>query len=665
MSLAALPLAARGKKRTVDRARSLPGLLSLLLISALAPQGIGQGAPRVPGLVARQVAAPPADILSGLLKLPEPEAGAVRSRAALLAVDWTRADSATHGQAEWIYRSRLPLAAGGLGLALVGPGADRWEVQLRGPGRDLDLREMSGATVGFERRAQALEGELAGWSAQRFDVEQISSGIFEVILRSPQVDRDLVPGPGFLVVRDQSPLSAAAFLTTHARVAGRPIGINAQVELDGTSDADGGGLRGQVLAGVVTRALARVEGPFGEKVIELFDDGQHDDGAVGDGRFGGWLPRELSGQVQARIDLTGSWNGEPFRRTTGLVASISEPLLELTGRVSTEVEDANRLRLDLEALPLDGPRRVQVSAEVWGRDSAGQPVPIAWLSRMEEPVLDGGVWQLPLWLDAGWFAASRAAPPLELRGVRIQDPNHHAVLAAADRMAVPNGSLPPMAGYGVGTINASMLSGIQASSPLGPFRRRDVFAPNVQPGLMLTHGYCSSGTVWPDSDFSEPKLQFLDLNQNRSHDEFAQALALQGAGFDSFGVIGHSQGGPAALHLLTFYESPLDQAKGPRRIQSVGSPYQGTPLAALGFFACGVNDDLTPGGASLWLAGIPSAFRDEVYTGPRQTRASSPAACSPTSCSAIQRTEPPSVSGASSWAATTWGTTSAGVTRPA
>jgi pimeloyl-ACP methyl ester carboxylesterase len=131
--------------------------------------------------------------------------------------------------------------------------------------------------------------------------------------------------------------------------------------------------------------------------------------------------------------------------------------------------------------------------------------------------------------------------------------------------------------------------------------------------LLLSHGYCSSGSIWPPADFTPPKLVFLDPNANRTNDEFAQLLAAAGAGKNSFGFVGHSQGGLAAVHLLTYYQSGLDYASGPRRIQSVASPYQGTPLASLGFFACGVNNDMTTSGAPVWLAGIPSWARNEVF----------------------------------------------------
>jgi hypothetical protein len=48
-------------------------------------------------------------------------------------------------------------------------------------------------------------------------------------------------------------------------------------------------------------------------------------------------------------------------------------------------------------------------------------------------------------------------------------------------------------------------------------------------------------------------------------------------------------------------------------IQSVASPYQGTPLASLGFFSCGVNNDMTASGSATWLAGIPTWARAKVW----------------------------------------------------
>ncbi|MCB1034776.1 MAG: conditioned medium factor, partial [Acidobacteria bacterium] len=85
-------------------------------------------------------------------------------------------------------------------------------------------------------------------------------------------------------------------------------------------------------------------------------------------------------------------------------------------------------------------------------------------------------------------------------------------------------------------------------------------------------------------------------------------------------IVAHSQGGAASLHLYTYYWSGLDNASGPRLIQSVGTPYQGTSLAGnlaiLGQIfgaGCGTNYDLTYDGASAWLSNIPTWARNQVW----------------------------------------------------
>jgi pimeloyl-ACP methyl ester carboxylesterase len=112
-----------------------------------------------------------------------------------------------------------------------------------------------------------------------------------------------------------------------------------------------------------------------------------------------------------------------------------------------------------------------------------------------------------------------------------------------------------------------------------------------------------------------PGKFFHDVRESRSHDEFARLLdAFGDANYDNAGcsIIAHSQGGAAALHLYTYYWSCLDDAGNVRLIQSVGTPYQGTPLAGnialLGNIfgvGCGYNYDLTYNGAAGWLSGIP------------------------------------------------------------
>jgi len=138
--------------------------------------------------------------------------------------------------------------------------------------------------------------------------------------------------------------------------------------------------------------------------------------------------------------------------------------------------------------------------------------------------------------------------------------------------------------------------------------------------LMLVHGYCS-GDVWDGTHFTNA-VKFEDYKASRSQDQFALRIKQFGEslGLPSYGIVGHSQGGLASLHLKSYYWSGLDTAKGERLIQSVGSPYKGCSLAGGladlgGLFGvgCSSNSDLAPNGAQVWLAKVPKAPQDSVF----------------------------------------------------
>merc|ERR1719330_1506109 len=135
---------------------------------------------------------------------------------------------------------------------------------------------------------------------------------------------------------------------------------------------------------------------------------------------------------------------------------------------------------------------------------------------------------------------------------------------------------------------------------------------------ILVHGYCSRD-VWDPSHFTN-SVSFLDLGASRSNNEFALLIRdfAEENNIESCGIIAHSQGGLAALHLYEYYWSCLDEAQsgGSHLIQSIGSPYKGSPLqgslAAIGDIfgiLCGAVEDLTTDGAVAWLNDIFSVTR--------------------------------------------------------
>lgn len=553
------------------------GLLTLALAGLLARPVAAQ--------VPRPVQAGPDDLRAGLLSLPAPEAVALRGAAALLPV-------AFDGQGRW--RAELPAGPDGrLTLALLSPEAPAWRLALAGPdGADEPL-----ATWLADGRAALRREPLAslpGAEATVVDLSPGGAGPWRLT-----VDHRPGAAPGLLALADGGPTRLVSHLRDWRLTADRSLGLVAFAE----------GAPGARLERVTVRLGASGDGPL----VALHDDGAHGDGAPGDGRFAGELPPLPPGPQLVVVQAEGrDGAGRPVLRSNWHLLAVAAPGPSLAGAAALLLPDdpGQPLQVRLPVTGVEPGRRVQVGAEVWGRDAAGDEVPVAWLGRLAAPAADGTI-ALPL--DRAWLTAAGVDAALELRAVRLQDVDGHAVLDRSPRVALeprPVAALPA-----TGALTASGSTTASGRVAVGPRFAWDR-------GLMLVHGYCSGGNVWPLSDFSGDLVVFSDPDQNRSHDQFAQLIAstAQAAGKESFGVVGHSQGGPAALHLLTYYTSGLDLALGGRRIQSVGSPYQGTPLAgslagigAVFGAGCGENTDLAPEGAALWLAGIPGASRAQVH----------------------------------------------------
>jgi hypothetical protein len=565
------------------RSRSVASLLSLVCSFI--------GVARAQSAIPHQVAAPPSDILAGVVRLPDPACTPTSSAAIVLPLAFTRDSSGTFAA-----ELDVPVeSAGTLALAILSPDAGSLQVSVRSPGSAMTSIARAFALT----RTIALVGDdLPGWVLDRYDLRDAPAGRWVVRVASDASRSVHAPSPAFLIVRPSSELAVDAYVSTQSLVGDGDVEVLARMRSGARAS------EGRVV----------IESDSGARVLAM-----RAGGAGGDGVLGARVPAELRGMLRARVELRGvTANGFAFLRTVEIAFPVLERALFLDGTARVRAVDGDHAAIEIGAIPVSSPRRLHVSAEVWAHDESGSIVPVCWLSRMLDPELHAGGWTLPLVLDTRWLELARADSPLELREVRVQDPDTEVVLARAAHIALASDALPPIRRGATRAITPEMLTGVAASTFSSATQAGAHAAEHPElfnPALMLVHGYCSSGSIWPAADFTQPKLEFLDPNQNRTNDQFAQIIIqqAQAASLSSFGAVTHSQGGLAALHLLTYYQSGLDVSHGPRRIQALAGPFQGTPLASLGFFACGTNNDMTPSGAATWLAGIPSWARAEVW----------------------------------------------------
>ena len=418
-----------------------------------------------------------------------------------------------------------------------------------------------------------------------------------------------------------------------------------EVACEGAAAAGGcGGLRLDRTAGAVAfvrpggaeEAAYPVERLRGDGAGLRFFQASHEPGAAG-------LYR-----VEAELELQGAGLAAAcrFRGSARLpvVRAEDRAALVLAGGVAAEVHGGNPEFLRL-AFPASRPDRAHLKAEVHGcaaaRGTACEERPVAWVAGIVdsgEAARGGGggggrpehAFRLALhrqWLfralGGPWGDEDDVEVRLRLRNVRLKDVDTQVIFAAAAAAEVrpaagARGWLQAAVRRASATEDRALLELQMADGPGATLPELGSEADKV-PDLGLTGGYCTTYTSWSLDQFTNAFPISFDKPIVASIDEFARRIIgiCHGFGYKAYSLIGHSQGGLAALHMLTYYHTGLDHVHRGRKIQSVGSPYRGVALMhyeeKFAWFYCGYVPDLTPEGAAAWLRDIPTKKRKEVY----------------------------------------------------
>lgn len=166
---------------------------------------------------------------------------------------------------------------------------------------------------------------------------------------------------------------------------------------------------------------------------------------------------------------------------------------------------------------------------------------------------------LSLHLDTSWLQGHKG--PYHLRNVRVEELETYTVVTSAAVMDLPvdpDTVLRLSAMSPVTHITKQMRQGYHVGRRQAKKHLNSTHGANENP-LLLVHGYCAPDTPYTVEDFSGYKV-FEDFRQSRRISDFADLVAAFGEEHDSFGVIGHSQGGFALLHMYTYLATGLDNA---------------------------------------------------------------------------------------------------------
>jgi hypothetical protein len=589
--------------------------LTLLMLTAL-PAHAGS-------LVAKQLAGPPSDFEA--MRSVDPAAAAIYSKSALVPVS-LKANTA--GKLSW--QGDVPVENGRTRFLVFSGNDNPWQVEMIAPSGFAKRA----ANVAREVRRADFGIDQLRHPADYYTFDGMEKGNWQLKISAAEGQ----PREGYVLMEGDPATELASYQTHRRQIVGDKVGFAALL-VDTLEKRTGA----KTAAGRIDSVSLRVTTPDGAvQNFAMFDDGVHGDGAAGDGVYGGDFPALKAGTYLAQVVMRGvDRGGNAVLRTAEHVVPVVEASLQLAGGMAKAARvSGTRLSIDIAANALKQGQHYRAYGELWGTGADGKALPVAWVGGIVSPVsgevgyeerfdlgsptrerlamrdgpgesVETGNSVISLGFDERWVTLSGAVAPFELRDLRIEDPDHFVTIASAKRMAL---SLPaqPMEKSAAADI------AIDEAMTMGPRPAAAKMAKATGSRLLLVHGYCSGSAPWPTAHFTSAST-FLDLSQNRSHDQFAQLIKTFGSSWNSFGVVAHSQGGAASLHLYTYYWSGLDNAVGSRLIQSVGTPYQGTNLAgvlaALGSIfgaGCGTNDNLTYSGAASWLAGIPTSSRAKV-----------------------------------------------------
>ncbi|EFA77167.1 conditioned medium factor [Heterostelium album PN500] len=374
-------------------------------------------------------------------------------------------------------------------------------------------------------------------------------------------------------------------------------------------------------------ASINVIAPDGKSsTIQMHDDGLHSDGEANDGVYGAILNADEEGNYMTSVVFVGtSPNGDDLFRTTQHMIPVTSQYVTLSGNVqATQSSDELTLNFEVATIAANAPA-VRLFAEVYGVDSAGEQVAIAWVQTVATAQKLNNQMVLQTTLNTRWIAAANATAPFSVANVLLSDMDTFVPInQVAELTAVKIQKYTDVRGLRydppLNVITKDMRDGKMPAKLAAKYGKVNTETGNGK--LMLVHGYCANGNPFSTEDYTN-WVAFEDPQENRPTNTFAQMVGEFGEAItDGFSIVGHSQGGLVALHLATYYHSNLDLSTTlpGRIIQSIGSPYQGTGLAgslasigsAIGI-GCSANNDLTLDGAALWLSSIPTDKRELVY----------------------------------------------------
>ena len=362
---------------------------------------------------------------------------------------------------------------------------------------------------------------------------------------------------------NNSKVSISAYTDRSDHVVGKDMDMNMMVSDPKRKAIDGCSVP---LPNMLRNATMTVTYPDGKKEVHIMYKEKTP------GMMGGKFRPPMAGNYTVQLAVTGvdKESGYEFARSLSSTLSVAAPSLNVTGSIFS----------DLYHHPVTGneiiPIQVGVKwdpqsrdtyrgyAEVYGTGKGGVSVPVAWVGGlMQVKETSSSSYMLQFELDSRWLILANATLPLTLHNLIFEEIDGFIEVVKVEHILKVSASSPliaqwrPMMKASEVDITYEMRNGY--SPYRGKNNKSDDTTANSDGAIVLVHGYCADHPPFPSAHFTNPVV-FSDLDRNRNIDTFARLLISFTAnhGLQRFSIVAHSQGGMAALHMLTFYNTPLD-----------------------------------------------------------------------------------------------------------
>ena len=275
----------------------------------------------------------------------------------------------------------------------------------------------------------------------------------------------------------------------------------------------------------------------------------------------------VSGVYKNLVQLSGELSdGTKFIRSLWYVFTVAHPSVSITGNVRGALsthEISQRELIDFTIdVDWDGPDvSYRAFAQVWGTGENNEEVPVAWISGLVDVKKKKrclfNCHHFQMQLDSRWLELVNAKPPLVLKSVSLEELKSFITLSTANTLKVASDD--SLTNWSP-SLNAEDIEiDWEMKEGYNPYRIRKDNTTAADGQILLLHGYCAEYNGFL-LDYFDDELVFGEYGQNFLHDEYARKVLdfVKEKGATRYSAVGHSQGGPVAVHLYSYYPTGMD-----------------------------------------------------------------------------------------------------------